>query len=100
MSFFDKTRDAEFKKACEKAINLAIDYFSRLIKIVPKSAKDMSWTYSNTNCGEAIIPPDDRKTGKSSDLHLYITFTVAPNDTYLAYAGWCKMVKKLGPTHG
>jgi leishmanolysin len=77
-----------------------MDYFSRLIKIYPKSADDMKWNYSNTNCGEAQIPPGDRTTGKTSDLHLYITYTVAPTETYLAYAGWCKFLKGIGPTHG
>jgi leishmanolysin len=31
---------------------------------------------------------------------LYITYTNEPEDTYLAYAAWCRFLPKIGPTHG
>lgn len=60
----------------------------------------MKWNYSNNDCGNARVPQSDRDNGKDSDLHLYITFSNEANSSALAYAGWCRFLPKLGPTHG
>ncbi|EGR26891.1 leishmanolysin family protein, putative [Ichthyophthirius multifiliis] len=86
--------------SCEKALNLATQYFSRLIKIFPKKEADMRFKYSNKKCGLVPIPDIDRSQGKNSDLHLYISYTVEPGKNTLAYAGWCQFIDRLGPTHG
>ncbi|KAL4452842.1 hypothetical protein ABPG74_002407 [Tetrahymena malaccensis] len=104
MAYFDKlpnTPDMQMiRSSCEKAIKIASNFFSNLITIVPKPAGSMQWDLKLNKCGEASIPAADKTTDKDSDLHLYITFTEEPQDTYLAYAGWCRFIKALGPTHG
>ncbi|KAL4485601.1 hypothetical protein ABPG73_015393 [Tetrahymena malaccensis] len=103
MAYFDKlpnTPDMQMiRSSCEKAIKIASNFFSNLITIVPKPAGSMQWDLKLNKCGEASIPAADKTTDKDSDLHLYITFTEEPQDTYLAYAGWCRFIKALGPTH-
>jgi leishmanolysin len=60
----------------------------------------MIWDYSNTKCGEVLIPATDKTVKRDSDLHLYISYKSDPNSSYLAYAGWCRMIKGIGSTHG
>ncbi|EGR26889.1 leishmanolysin family protein, putative [Ichthyophthirius multifiliis] len=86
--------------SCEKALNLATQYFSRLIKIFPKKEADMRYKYSNKKCGLVPIPDIDRTQAQNSDLHLYVSYTVEPGNNTLAYAGWCQFIDRLGPTHG
>ncbi|EGR33989.1 leishmanolysin family protein, putative [Ichthyophthirius multifiliis] len=46
---------------CEKALKLAIDYFNRLIKIVPKSEQNMRYkSTSYQKCGGIKIPQNDK----------------------------------------
>ncbi len=33
-------------------------------------------------------------------MHLYVTFTNEPDESYVAYATWCRFMPKRGPTHG
>lgn len=33
-------------------------------------------------------------------MHLYVSFTYDPNESYLAFAGWCRMLEGIGPSHG
>ncbi|EAR98436.2 leishmanolysin family protein, putative (macronuclear) [Tetrahymena thermophila SB210] len=89
-----------FRRSCEKAIKIASNFFSNLITIIPKPKGSMKWDLRHNNCGEAIIPTADKTTDKDSDLHLYITFTNEPQETYIAYAGWCRFLRVIGPTHG
>ncbi|EGR26888.1 leishmanolysin family protein, putative [Ichthyophthirius multifiliis] len=86
--------------SCEKALNLAIQYFSRLIRILPKKESDMRYKYSNKKCGLVPIPDIDRTQAQNSDLHLYVSYTVEPGNNTLAHAGWCQFIDRLGPTHG
>ncbi|EGR26906.1 leishmanolysin family protein, putative [Ichthyophthirius multifiliis] len=84
---------------CEKTIQLAIDFFSRLIKIIPKSEPNMRYKQSH-KCGEVTVPQKDIIQGKRSDLHIYVQYKIEPEEEYQAYAGWCQFLDVLGPTHG
>lgn len=88
-----------FKLNAEKALKIAIQFFNDLITIVPKTG-NMKWTNTSTTCGLATIPAADKTTDKVSDLHLYVTYTVEPTASFLAYAGWCRLLFVVGPTHG
>ncbi|EAR98426.1 leishmanolysin family protein (macronuclear) [Tetrahymena thermophila SB210] len=104
MAYFDNLPNTPemqiFRRNCEKAIKIASNFFNKLITIVPKPKGSMKWDLRRDKCGEATIPAADKTTDKDSDLHLYVTFTNEPQETYLAYAGWCKFVRIIGPTHG
>ncbi|EAR98422.1 leishmanolysin family protein (macronuclear) [Tetrahymena thermophila SB210] len=104
MAYFDNLPNTPemqiFRRSCEKAIKIASNFFSNLITIVPKPTGSMKWDLRLNKCGEATIPAADKTTDKDSDLHLYITFTDEPQETYLAYAGWCRFLRIVGPTHG
>ncbi|KAL4485599.1 hypothetical protein ABPG73_015391 [Tetrahymena malaccensis] len=104
MAYFDKLPNTPemqiFRRSCEKAIKIASNFFSNLITIVPKPTGSMKWDLRGNKCGEATVPVADKTTDKDSDLHLYITFTDEPQETYLAYAGWCRFLRIVGPTHG
>ncbi|KAL4485598.1 hypothetical protein ABPG73_015390 [Tetrahymena malaccensis] len=89
-----------FRSYCEKSIIIASNFFSNLITIVPKPAGSMKWDSKSDTCGKATVPSVDKATDKDSDLHLYITFSDNPQETYLAYAGWCRSLISRGPTHG
>ncbi|KAL4475179.1 hypothetical protein ABPG72_018836 [Tetrahymena utriculariae] len=89
-----------FRRSCEKAIEIASHFFSNLITIVPKPKGSMKWDLRTNKCGEATIPVADKTTDKDSDLHLYITFIDEPKQSYIAYAGWCRSLRIIGPTHG
>ncbi|EGR30052.1 leishmanolysin family protein, putative [Ichthyophthirius multifiliis] len=86
--------------SCEKALQLAIDYFSRLIKIIPRKETDMRYKSSNPKCGIVPVPQIDRIQGKKSDLHIYVSYTVESNNGSIAHANWCQFLNRLGPTHG
>lgn len=75
----------EFYTNTEKALKLAILYFSDLIQIIPKTG-NMKWTSSFAKCGLVTVPSVDKLIDKDSDLHLYVSYT---NETssFLAYAG-------------
>ncbi|EWS73758.1 leishmanolysin family protein (macronuclear) [Tetrahymena thermophila SB210] len=104
MAYFDNLPNTPemqiFRRNCEKAIMIASNFFSNLITIVPKPQGSMIWDLRSQKCGEATIPFADKATEKDSDLHLYVTFTDEPNEDFLAYAGWCRLLKIVGPTHG
>ncbi|EGR33747.1 leishmanolysin family protein, putative [Ichthyophthirius multifiliis] len=100
MSYFQQLPQAlkRFFDICEKTIQLAIDYFSRLIKIVPKSESFMK--YKGPKCLYVDVPKIDQTNAKNSDLHLYISYKNDPNSEYLAFAYSCQFLKGIGPTHG
>jgi leishmanolysin len=60
----------------------------------------MVWDMTTTTCGLATIPASDKVLGRDSDLHLYLTHSNDPNSNYLVFAGWCKLLKGIGATHG
>ncbi|EGR29162.1 leishmanolysin family protein, putative [Ichthyophthirius multifiliis] len=92
-----KNKLISINNSCEKVLQLAIDYFSRLIKIIPT---DMRYKHINKKCGLVPIPQIDRIQGKKSDLHLYVSYTFEKNSNSLAHASWCQFIDYLGPTHG
>ncbi|EGR29170.1 leishmanolysin family protein, putative [Ichthyophthirius multifiliis] len=104
MSFFQNLEENDqnkiFTATCEKAVKLAIDYFSRLIKIVPKSEQNMRYQGQSGKCGQVLIPQIDKDQGKDSDLHIYLQYRDDLKQEYLARASWCQFLKGLGPTHG
>ncbi|EGR26907.1 leishmanolysin family protein, putative [Ichthyophthirius multifiliis] len=105
MDYFKKLPSNDKNKllteACEKTVQLAIEFFSQLIKIVPKSESNMRYKpASQQQCGQVVIPQIDKVQGKISDLHIYVQYKIEPEDEYLAYAGWCQFLDGLGPTHG
>ncbi|EGR27784.1 leishmanolysin family protein, putative [Ichthyophthirius multifiliis] len=104
MSFFKKLPNNDYNQkliaTIEKALQLATDYFSRLIKIYPKSQQNMRYIQNQSKCGEVIITQVDRIQGKNSDLHLYVSYSEVVDDDYLAQAIWCQFLQGLGPTHG
>ncbi|EAR98413.2 leishmanolysin family protein (macronuclear) [Tetrahymena thermophila SB210] len=104
MSFFNNLNmtdpvNVAFKQNSEKALKVALQYFSDLLTIVPKPAGAMKWNLGPT-CGLVTVPDADKTTDKDSDLHLYISYTDEPTKTFLAYAGWCRFLRVLGPSHG
>ncbi|EGR33972.1 leishmanolysin family protein, putative, partial [Ichthyophthirius multifiliis] len=99
-SLFSVEKYLSIQNACEKAIQLAIDYFSKLIKIIPRSESDMRYKTKYGYCGGVEVPQNDRVIGKKSDLHIYVQFKNESTLTYIANAGWCQFLNGLGPTHG
>ncbi|KAL4478294.1 hypothetical protein ABPG72_009530 [Tetrahymena utriculariae] len=104
MSYFNNLNmtdpvNVSFKQNCEKALKVALQYFNDLLTIVPKPAGGMKWNLGPT-CGLVTVPDADKTTDKDSDLHLYVSFTDEPTKTFLAYAGWCRFLRTLGPSHG
>ncbi|EAR98414.2 leishmanolysin family protein (macronuclear) [Tetrahymena thermophila SB210] len=91
--------NVQFKNKCEQALKIALQYFTDLITIVPKPPGSMKWNLGPT-CGLVNITDADRNNERDSDLHLYVSYSDEIAKPYLAYAGWCKFLKVLGPTHG
>lgn len=73
-------------------------YFSDLLMILPRSPY-MIWDSLNSKCGAVVVPDTDKKQYLDSDLHLYLGYTIT-SQTYLAFAGWCRMIPGVGATHG
>ncbi|EGR32691.1 leishmanolysin family protein, putative [Ichthyophthirius multifiliis] len=102
MSYFSRLPSHDSNKQliglCENALQLAIDYFSRLIKIIPKSEVNMR--YKSSKCGNVVVPQIDKTNGKNSDLHLYIQYEMDLDSQYYASATWCQFLDGQGPSHG
>lgn len=93
------TTNATFKANVIKAMKIATNFFNNLITIVPRT-QYMVWDLSSTTCGVVTVPAADKVLGQDTDLRLYVSFTNETSSSYLAYAGWCRLVTTVGATHG
>ncbi|EGR26887.1 leishmanolysin family protein, putative [Ichthyophthirius multifiliis] len=102
MSYFkilpQNAKNKQLTSICEKAVQIAIEYFTRLIKIIPKSEVNMR--YKSSKCGKVDVPQSDKTRGKNSDLHLYVQYVMEDDQQYQASAIWCQFLDAQGPTHG
>lgn len=63
-------------------MKIAVQYFSNLLKMVPRSPGSMKWNFDRNVCGGgnllAKIPDNDRVEDKDTDLHVYLVYMNEP----------------------
>ncbi|KAL4491070.1 hypothetical protein ABPG73_013139 [Tetrahymena malaccensis] len=107
ISFFNQLKDNPsdilFKQKVEQVMKIAVDYFSNLLKFIPRGKGQMKWTLERLICGGgnllARIPEQDKTEDKDSDLHIYLVYLNEPLQEYVAYAGICREIPGSGTTH-
>ncbi|EAR96056.1 leishmanolysin family protein (macronuclear) [Tetrahymena thermophila SB210] len=102
-SLKDNPSDVLFKQKVEQVMKISVDYFSNLLKFIPRGKGQMKWTLERLICGGgnllARIPEQDKTEDKDSDLHIYLVYVNEPLQEYVAYAGICRELPGSGTTH-